>query len=376
MRPEFLPQNRASRIDPAMAKRLDWINSFPCGVRWLDSLPKGTRTHETYLFQFERFCNYLKKSPEELLQLHINGQRNFLQYGTPNNVIRDLLKQELPKVPLSKRFNYAPMGTKPNTLAEAEKAICGFFSANGLPIFAYQFALTKPTRKPLPTVQDIYAMENAISNMTFQQHGSAQLFRLRDRAVLWFFASTGVRPETLSLMMWKDLIETKNLDAPIVFVIDPSRMKGKGASQKYVFTYQTAFLHKKAYDALTDYRNALQPQPQSTEPIFKEIVERFTNRPNPIIERLSPNGFWQVFEAISLRTWGKSKRLSGNNFRHFLDTAFTIANIPFDDRYMLTGHAFKGIEKNYVGVDPSNPLADQKQQDLLRKFITAIPYIT
>ena len=50
----------------------------------------------------------------------------------------------------------------------------------------------------------------------------------RDKALLWFFASTSVRVGTLVLLKWEDLKPTENPKVPFMLEIESKRLKGAG----------------------------------------------------------------------------------------------------------------------------------------------------
>lgn len=172
-------------------------------------------------------------------------------------------------------------------------------------------------------------------------------------------------------LKWKDLIPTSEPKVPIVIIADPTRMKGKQASQRYTFTFQTSFLTAKAYEYLLAYKAIIKPKPEDYlfSPNFKS--GRFENS----------DSFWEIFVCICQATWGTigdkkaTKQYTPNSFRHFVTTAYTQANLEEGDILMLTGHARKDITKFYVTIDPKNPMQSPKVQDLLKKFIMTLPYL-
>jgi hypothetical protein len=52
-----------------------WINSFPSGRTWLNKLgsPNTKRQFRNY---FKRYCDSVKKTPEQLINLKVEGLQN------------------------------------------------------------------------------------------------------------------------------------------------------------------------------------------------------------------------------------------------------------------------------------------------------------
>jgi integrase len=353
-------QKHIAKIDPAMKRRIEWLEQYESGKRWLDRIVKETRTHETYLLQFKRFCDHVQKTPDELMKMYVTAQIEFLQHQTPNFVIQDLMKMEIPNIKMS---NGNPIS--PETKRQTEIAISSFFRANGHELH-YTFQVTKPRVKGLPTPSELDEMLQA--KMSFPKRFDADLYNIRNKALIAFFASTGFRPETVSLLKWEDLKSTGLKNAPIVIVVDPRRMKGKMASQRYTFTYQTSFIHEKANSILEEYKAKINPS--LGEPLFRRYPD------TKATGRLDPMSMWEIFRDVSFACWKGKKRYTPNSFRHFVSNAYTFANIPDNDILLLTGHALPNILKFYVNVDPNNPIQHPKIVDLLKKFITAISYLT
>lgn len=352
-------KDRVSGIDPSMIERILWIDGFQSGKRWLDRMVKPTRTHEVYLYQFERFCKFVKMSPDELLKLYTTSQIEFLTQQTPNFVIQDLMTLQ---IPLMKMKDGTPV--TPSTQRQTQIAISSFFRANGFPLH-FTFAVTHVTAKRLPTIQELNEM--LALKINYKSRFSTELYFARNQALISFFASTGFRPETVSLLKWLDLKPTNNDKIPIVIVVAPDRMKGRGASQRYTFTYQTSFLHEKAYGYLMNYKAMIKPK--DDDALFAKYPE--TQK----MKSLSPMGLWQVFDDVSTALWNGQKKYACNSFRHFVNNAYVFAEIVEIDRLSLTGHASTNIEKFYVRVDPNNPIQDPKIQDLMRKFESALAFL-
>jgi hypothetical protein len=352
--------NHIAKIDPTMIQRILWLDTFSSGQRWLDRMTKETRTHEIYLYLFQKFCDSVGKNPDELVKIYIQGFQLQLTQGIQNFVIQDLMTQTIPQM---KMCDGSPISAP--TQRHMEIAISSFFRANGF-LLHYTFIVTSPKIKGLPTIPEIQDMIN-----TKIPYGDSKvmtdLYFARNQALTSFFASTGFRPETVSLLKWCDLKPTNNNKVPIVIVVDPTRMKGKGVSQRYTFTYQTSFLHAKAYDYLMKYKAMIKPK--DDDAIFAKYPHR------QIIISMSPMGFWQAFSDISDAVWQGKKRYACNSFRHFVSNAYTFAGLQDIDILMLTGHAVTSILKFYVNVNPNNPIQHPKIQDLLKKYETAIPYL-
>jgi hypothetical protein len=75
----------------------------------------------------------------------------------------------------------------------------------------------------------------------------------RDKALIWFLASTAFRIGTLTSLKWKDMKQTENSEVPFMFEIDAERLKGSGLG-KYKGLKQITFLNAFAFEKLEAYK--------------------------------------------------------------------------------------------------------------------------
>jgi len=85
-------------------QRLEWIRGFQSGKKWLNSLV-STETKRLYSGYFKRYCDSVKKSPDELIALKLEGLKHI---GEPSEFLaEDLLEDFLENadLPRSARTN-------------------------------------------------------------------------------------------------------------------------------------------------------------------------------------------------------------------------------------------------------------------------------
>ena len=101
--------------------------------------------------------------------------------------------------------------------------------------------ISKPTPKQrTPKIEELEKLESV---MTTQ----------RDRALIWFLASSGCRIGTVKLLKWSDLQPTKDSEVPYKMVIEAARLKGRGKG-RYAGLKQITFLHRFAAQRLEEYK--------------------------------------------------------------------------------------------------------------------------
>lgn len=93
-------------------------------------------------------------------------------------------------------------------------------------------------------MQDILDLEDAMQTQ-------------RDKAILWFLASTAFRIGTLVELTWNDLEPTQDPEVPYQLVIESSWLKGKGKG-RYRGLKQVAFLHSLGVEKLENYKKEIQ----------------------------------------------------------------------------------------------------------------------
>ena len=286
----------------------------------------------------KRYCNWAKKTPDELIQLKIEGLKSI-------NTITEFQAEDLLETFLStsKSLSTAKNGIR--------TAIISFYKHNRRPLVNITEVPTPESKKRCPKLNDILDLENAFT--TF-----------RDKFLCWFIASSPFRLGTITKLKWKDLKKTNDEEVPYFLKIESKRLKGAGVG-KYKGSKQISFLHKFAVEKLEAYKQELDRKGYTItqdSPIF--IAYRTGGR----IKALSSDSIESIFGKASLKAWHdlEAKRFSPHDFRSFVQTALENAGINHNIIAPMLGHKPKGVDFHY---------SEHDIKDLLGKFKTAIPYL-
>jgi integrase len=197
--------------------------------------------------------------------------------------------------------------------------------------------ITKPEPKQrCLEMQDIQDLENA---MTCQ----------RDKALLWFFASTAIRIGTVIKLKWKDLQPTQDKEIPYQLVIESARLKGQGKG-KYAGVRQISFIHSLAKEKLEEYKiEAERKGYKLTDESPILIAYNKGGRNLPLMDSAINN----LFSDASLVAWHdlEAKRFSPHDFRDFLQSKLESAGINANMISPILAHKVKGIDKHYSSHD-------------------------
>jgi site-specific recombinase XerC len=135
--------------------------------------------------------------------------------------------------------------------------VISFYKNNRRPLVEIAEVSTPKSKQKCPKTQDIKELENAFSY-------------LRDKALLWFFASAPFRIDTITKLKWKDLQPTNDRDIPYKILAEAERLKGSGKG-KYKGQKQVCFLHSPASQKLEAYKKEFARKgytPSEDSPIF------------------------------------------------------------------------------------------------------------
>lgn len=207
-----------------------WIISYPSGRAWLNKLgsPRTKRIFTRYL---KTYCDAVQKTPDELITIKIDGLKNV---GTAKEwQAEDLLESF-----------FAHCNMKPTAKLMLKNTVFSFYKHNRRALEAQTASNVKneapESKKRKPTLDDLKTLE-------ISSHLA------RDKAIIWFMASTSCRVGTFALLNWKDLKPTGNPEVPYSLEIESKRLKGAGIG-KYKGMKQVTFLHKYASEKLEAYK--------------------------------------------------------------------------------------------------------------------------
>lgn len=314
-----------------------WIQTFNAGSIWFSKLD-SSHTKKTYLPHFKKYCDWTHKNPDELIQLKIEGLQNI--NTTKEYQAEDLLE------------NFISNSKYTATMREGIRtAVLSFYTKNRRNLTEVKDVETPEAKKRCPTTKDILELENAF--------GFA-----RDKALVWFLASSPVRLETITKMRWEDLKPTDDKEVPYSFIIESARLKGSGHS-KYKGLKHVGFLHSLAVKKLEAYKKELAHKGYSVTPKSPIFV---AYRKEKKIVAWSTNGIENQFGKASLKAWHdlETKRFSPHDFRDFVQSALENAGINSSMIAPFLGHKIHGIDSSY---------SQHTIDDLLIKFKTALPYL-
>lgn len=324
-----------------------WIRRFRSGRIWLNKL-RSEATITQYLPLLKRYCDLTGKTPDELIELKMEGMR---KVGT----LEEFLAEELHDSTIN------GVDSTESAKSNMSTSVQSFYKHNKRPLVEIRKFERPEAKKRRPTLGDI---EDMVNNVQWK----------RDKALFWFIASAPFRKETVEKLVWGDLEETNNVKIPISMEIEAKRLKGKGRG-RYKGLKQICFLHAYAYNKLLAYRKEL------IRKMTKKYGSFEVTKDTPIFlsykngngsetpQRMSKERIGEVFETASLNAWGnlEEKRFSPHDMRDFLDNALKKAKVVEVDRAPIMGHKIKGVERHYQ--DPSH-------KDLMASFESALPYLS
>jgi site-specific recombinase XerC len=315
----------------------EWILQYNSGMAWFNKLD-AVNTKRAYLPNLKKYCDAVKKNPDELIQLKIEGLQaiNTPKEFQAENLLETFISTA--KIPLSVKDSI-------------RTTVISFYKNNRRPLLEIKEVSTPESKQRCPKTQDILDLENAF-------------FSLRDKALLWFIASAPFRLETITKLKWKDLKPTNDKDVPYSMLIEAERLKGSGKG-KYKGVKQVGFLHSLTSQKLEAYKKELERKGYMTsenDPIF--IAYRKERK----IKALSTFSIEGNFGKASLRAWHdlEKKRFSPHDFRSFVQSALENAGINPNMIAPILGHKPRGIDFHY---------SEHDIEELMQKYKTALPYL-
>jgi len=160
-------------------EKIDWVKS------WIDNVAvahsNSSRTRQSYKSNFQRFCNFIGKTPNEILEEYENSEdrkfrRQYAQYIRA--FISSMLNKEL----------------SPNTIGSRVATVKSFFKYNDLPL------------GHVPTAQLRVLYHNR--DIT---HEEVKLIldasKPRERAFFTVMAQSGLRPHTICSLKYENIRE-------------------------------------------------------------------------------------------------------------------------------------------------------------------------
>jgi integrase len=326
-------------------QRAKWLTSFASGQKWLEKIG-SVNTQKIFTDYFKRYCDYVNQTPDQLISLKLLGLQNV---GTEKEFIaEDLLETYF-------REN---KGMKPTARLMMKNTVFSFYKHNKRSLEPSTASNIKnetfESKKRKPTLEDLEALEKAMRTS-------------RDKALLWFVASSSCRVGTVVLLKWQDLKPTQNANVPYSLEIESARLKGSGKG-RYKGIKQITFVHRYASERLEAYKQEAKVKGydlKEDSPLFIAYYQKGKEKPqNP----LTIKGINELFNHVSLSAFGdlEKKRFSIHDLREFFQSAFESAGIQENLISPLMAHKVAGIAQNYSSHDC---------KELIGKYESALPYL-
>lgn len=341
------------RVWKQVEQDIIYLSTFPEVNIWFSNLTTKTRTITCYASNFRRVCDFKQMTPTELFQYVEEGIATRDHQRLPN------LLAEIGNMPMRSNKNKGRVVREfPKTHSRIAEAVRSFINWNlpDIKLGKWQYPIGDKPDVPVPLQADIAEMKSKVYNG-----------RLRDKALIDFFCSTAVRPDTIEDLTWDMLGDTGDPEVPKYLEIDAKYMKGHAGTSKLMYLEQVTFLTKQAWESLQKYRKTINVK--DTDKLFWVIGKH--ERKTPFARPLSGRGTWEILDALSNRIWGKQsstqrKHYTADNFRHFVSEAIDIPTITEDTQAFIVGHLIYGTKKHYV---------KGKWRKILPEYKTALPYL-
>ena len=329
-----------------------WLLSFTSGKNFYNKkLKNSSFTELEYTRRLKRYCDAIKKNPDELITLKLEG----LQHPATEKEFQaeTLLETYL-------QSDNITASAKIGLLI----AIKSFYSATRgrdlAPDVGSEFEAPE-SKKRSPTIEDVIELEAA---MTTQ----------RDKFMLWFLVSCPVRAGTLRKLVWSDLKPQNDTEVPYWINVKSDRLKGQGKG-KYKGAKHVGFIHYYAAQKLEAYKQELKQRGityTETSPLFMA----YNNNPWGAVKGgplMTTSG---IFERASEIAWGNlaKKRFSIHDIRDVISTVLEKPQVKANANLAkpLTSHKPMGIEATYANHQDSE---DKPNEDYLTLFKMCLPFL-
>jgi integrase len=318
-----------------------WILSFESGRQWLNKL-SAPITKMQFTSYLKQYCKAVKKTPDELINLKMEGLKNV---GTAKEwQAENLLETFFSKSKLSK-----------SAKLNLRNAVFSFYKHNRRDLQKQTASNVKDetpeSKKRNPSLEDLKALED-----------KAHL--AKDKALIWFIASTSCRVGTVVLLKWEDLKPTENVNVPFSLEIESSRLKGSGVG-KYKGLKQITFVHKYAYEKLEAYKKEAKLLGYDLKPESPLFI---AYRQKGEIQQLSDKAINALFTNLSLMAFEdlETKRFSPHDLREFFQSSLESSGMQENLICPIMAHKAKGISQSY---------SSHNYKELMEKYETALPYL-
>ena len=321
--------------------RKKWILQYESGRVWLSKLHSQS-TQRTYLRNLRRYCKAVNKTPDELLAIKDAAERSFLNDKGDRFVAEKMLESF-----------FLDCGMTESAKVALKTAVLSFYDHNWRQLNSNVASdVSAPeSKKRKPSFSDILELEGSSTTA-------------RDKAIIWFLASTATRVGTLSLLKWNDLKATGDEEVPFQMLIESARLKGSGIG-RYRGMKQVGFLHALAVEKLESYKKELSRKGyviDKDSPIF------ISYNKHQKVEKLNSHSVNALLSDACLAAWHdlEKKRFSPTDFREFFKSRMEDAGLNPNMIAPLMTHKVTGVDYHYSA---------HEIQELFVKFKEALPYL-
>lgn len=304
-----------------------WANQHPKVMMWLSKL----QSKKLSAFHLYRYCQYVNKTPEELLEL--KSDRNStkaeeLLDGFIASNEKTLTNSQIINIVIAVKSFY-------------KKNYCQLESASG----QITFIKLKPYRKH--TKEELLKIYRAAQNP-------------RDRALITFVYSTAIAKESLTKLRWKHLdADWEKQEIPHI-ALPGEIIKGHNIG-KYKGVEQHTFLTSEAKRDLIDYRDHYERKGQikfsENDPIFIDLDN---------IKKKTPIGYKALGQIPMVLSERSGILFSWHDARRFVETSLEEIKMHPNWARKIRGRKVKGEEAPY-----SRPLIEQ----LRNAYREAVPLL-
>jgi integrase len=333
-----------------MDENIEWALTYASGRRFNDTIT-AEPTRDSYLRYLRRYSETVKKTPDELIALKLEGLQNL-------NTEKEFQAEDL----LDNYLYTSEIKEKPNLQNMTLRAVKAFYSATrGRALqddVGKRIKLPEPKQRK-PEMQDLLDLDEV-------------MFSARDRAILWFLESCPVRVGTLKQLLWKDLVPTNDPDVPFKIVIDASRLKGHYKGSRHI-----GFLHSYSAMKLKKYEEELKQMGINKtldSPLFVAYKDAYKKVDGQLVKKQSKGGrlygINNLFVFASLNAWKdlRVKRFSPHDMRDVLQSIMESPEVSLNENLIkpFLSHVIGGVEKHY---------SSHNESEYMTAFKMALPWI-
>lgn len=322
---------------------LDVNNPPPEIANWLNGkhLKKGTRN--TYLHDIKTFCNFIQKTPKQILDDYKKEQ-----FSIPDMTERSIF-QDIPN------YNYYMSEEKkfaPKTIAKKSSALKSLLDSNYI---MPPRSLVVKAADPLPENDDIFlTREQIIEMLDFSKHP-------RNKAIILLMATSGMGSGEIRTL------KGKNID-----------FRGQGHARINHVRYKTGnkyytFISPEAVKALKEYwkhREKIRGKPLTQNDLAFVVLDTEADKERPITDRRLAKIFRRIGENIGYEPESPKEfiKTRSHAVRKFFSNTLDDLGVNEGDIDWLLGHKQSKLKKTYLG--------KKKEERMENLYLEHLPHLS